>query len=204
MHKIGVIGTFGVGKTTFIHRLFSELKYRAFQVEMVPELSRLCPFDINESGAVTRGQYWILKEQIHLELEHAERMPDFLLCDRCVFDNTVFARRGAEKGYVDAAVYSLIRTVAANWQMTYSLLVYTRMEDYLRLSRNRGMADGVRSTNEEFQIDIERRIREAWAEFPGDKIEVGGNLQQRLDLTMDWLREHVNDDRLRSQEFPLV
>jgi len=68
MHKIGVIGTFGVGKTTFIHRLFSELKYRAFQVEMVPELSRLCPYDINESGTVTRGQYWILKEQIHLEL----------------------------------------------------------------------------------------------------------------------------------------
>lgn len=204
MYKIGVIGTFGVGKTTFIHRLFSELKYRAFQVEMVPELSRLCPYDINESGAVTRGQYWILREQIHLELEHAERLPDFLLCDRCVFDNTIFAVRGAEKGYVDPGVCALIRSVAAQWQRTYSLLIYTRMEDYLRLSRNRGMEDGVRSTNEEFQLDIEERIRAAWVNFPGHKIEVGGNLTQRLDLTMEWLREHVNDDRLRTQEFPLA
>ncbi len=203
MYKIGVIGTFGVGKTTFVHRLFSELKYRAFQVEMVPELSRLCPYDINESGAVTRGQYWILREQIRLELEHSERLPDFLLCDRCVFDNTIFAVRGAEKGYVDSAVCSLIRSVAAHWQPTYSLLIYTRLEDCLRLSRNRGMADGVRSTNEEFQIDIEERIRAAWADFPGDKVEVGGNLTQRLEQTMEWLRIHIDDDRLRAQEFPL-
>ena len=204
MYKIGVIGTFGVGKTTFIHRLFSELKYRAFQVEMVPELSRLCPYDINESGAVTRGQYWILKEQIHLELEHAERMPDFLLCDRCVFDNTIFALRGAEKGYVDAAVAALIRAVTENWQKTYSLLVYTRMDECLRLSRNRGMEDGVRSTSEEFQLDIETRIRAAWEGFPGDKIEVGGNLPQRLEKTMEWLRGHLDDDRLRSQELPAL
>jgi len=45
VYKIGIIGTFGVGKTTFAHRLFSELKYRAFQVEMVPELSRLCSME---------------------------------------------------------------------------------------------------------------------------------------------------------------
>lgn len=204
MFKIGVIGTFGVGKTTFVHRLFSELKYRAFQVEMVPELSRLCPYDINESGAVARGQYWILKEQIHLELEHAERMPDFLLCDRCVFDNTIFARRGAERGYVDASVCALVESVAAHWQSTYSLLIYTRMEDCLRLSRNRGMEDGVRSTNEEFQLDIEHRIRDAWAGFHGAKIEVGGNLPQRLERTMEWLREHVDDARLRALEFPLA
>ena len=41
MFKIGIIGPFGVGKTTFLYRLFSESKYRTFQVGMVPELSRL-------------------------------------------------------------------------------------------------------------------------------------------------------------------
>lgn len=203
MHKIGVIGTFGVGKTTFIHRLFSELKYRAFQVEMVPELSRLCPYDINESGAVTKGQYWILKEQIRLELEHAEKMPDFLLCDRCVFDNTIFAERGAELGYVDQNVFRIIKPVSDNWEKTYSFMIYIKMDDYLRLSRNRGMEDGVRSTNEQFQMDIEERIGREWQRFPGKKIEISGNLEKRMESAMAFLREHIDDDRLRALEFTL-
>ncbi len=203
MFKIAIIGTFGVGKTTFVHRLFSELKYRSFQVEMVPELSRLCPYDINESGQVSRGQYWILKEQIRLELEHQELLPDFLLCDRCVFDNTIFAQRGAELGYVEPDVYRAIREVSEYWVSTYSLLVYTKLDNHLRLSENRGMDDGVRSTNEEFQLDIDRRLGEIWAEFPGHKLEVSGNLQERLDQVICRLSEIMDDDRLRSMEFPL-
>jgi len=200
MFKIGVIGTFGVGKTTFLHRLFSELKYRAFQVEMVPELSRLCPYDINERGSVTRGQYWILREQIRLELERAESLPDFLLCDRCVFDNTIFAERGAEKGYVDRRIHELIREATRSWQATYSLLVFIRLEDHLRLSRNRGMTDGVRSDNEEFQVDIERRLERAWRDYPGSKIEIGGNLDRRTGRVMACLRETIGDSRLRDQD----
>ncbi|MDP8213678.1 MAG: hypothetical protein RAO92_09620 [Candidatus Euphemobacter frigidus] len=203
MYKIGVIGTFGVGKTTFIHRFFSELKYRAFQVEMVPELSRLCPYDINESGQVTRGQYWIYKEQIRLELEGAELLPDFLLCDRCVFDNSLFALRGAEEGYVDPAVYQIIKEGAGHWEKSYWLLIYIEMEDHLRLSSNRGMDDGVRSTNEKFQLAIEELISRVWGEFPGNKLKIGGNLTQRMDQTLDYLRRKIDDDRLRTQELAL-
>ncbi|HOO77119.1 MAG TPA: AAA family ATPase [bacterium] len=198
MQKIGVIGTFGVGKTTFVHRLFSELKYRAFQVELVPELSRLCPYDINESGQVTRGQYWILKEQIRLELDHAELLPDFLLCDRCVLDNSVFAERGAELGYVDPRVFGVIRAAAETWVSTYTLLVYIRLEENLRLSANRGMEDGVRSTNELFQIDIEERLQRRWNAFTGPKLEIHGNLDARMDQVMRYLAESVGDDRLKN------
>jgi AAA domain len=203
MRKIGVIGTFGVGKTTFLHRLFSELKYRAFQVEMVPELSRLCPYDINESGQVSRGQYWIFKEQIRLELEGAELMPDFLLCDRCVFDNSIFALRGAEEGYVDPEIFAIIKEAVEYWQCTYYLLIYIQLEDHLRLSHNRGMNDGVRSTNEEFQIAIEDLIIKSWNEFPGEKLQVSGNLNQRMDQTLDYLRLKIDDSRLRDRELPL-
>lgn len=203
MRKIGVIGTFGVGKTTFLHRLFSELKYRAFQVEMVPELSRLCPYDINESGQVTRGQYWIFKEQIRLELEGAELMPDFLLCDRCIFDNSLFALRGAEEGYVDPAIFAIIKEVVEYWQQTYFLLIYIQLEDHLQLSHNRGMDDGVRSTNEEFQLAIEELIIKSWNKFPGEKLKIHGNLNQRMDQTLDYLRLKIDDSRLRDQELPL-
>ncbi len=203
MHKIGVIGTFGVGKTTFLHRLFSELKYRAFQVEMVPELSRLCPYDINESGQVTRGQYWIFKEQIRLELEGAERLPDFLLCDRCVFDNSIFAWRGAKEGYVDPAVYELIRESAEHWQKSYFLLIYIQLEDHLRLSCNRGMEDGVRSTNEEFQLAIEELIQQKWSSFPGGKLEIKGDLDERIGATMEYLRREIGDARLSERVLSL-
>ncbi len=203
MHKIGVIGTFGVGKTTFLHRLFSELKYRAFQVEMVPELSRLCPWDINESGQVTRGQYWIFKEQVRLELEGAEKLPDFLLCDRCVFDNTLFARRGAEKGYVDPAVYRIIAESAGYWEKSYFLLVYIRLEDHLRLSRNRGMEDGVRSTNEEFQLAIEELIEEKWRGYAGRKLMIEGGLDRRLEMTVEYLSGEIGDSRLSERGLPL-
>ncbi|MEA1928398.1 MAG: AAA family ATPase [Candidatus Auribacterota bacterium] len=203
MRKIGVIGTFGVGKTTFLHRLFSELKYRAFQVEMVPELSRLCPYDINESGQVSKGQYWIFKEQIRLELEGAELLPDFLLCDRCVFDNSIFARRGAEEGYVDPAIYSIIKEAVEYWQQTYFLLIYIQLEDHLRLSYNRGMDDGVRSTNEEFQLAIEELIIKHWTEFSGAKLKISGNLNQRMDQTLEYLSGKIDDSRLRDRELPL-
>lgn len=202
MRKIGVIGTFGVGKTTFAHRLVSELKYRAFQAEMVPELSRLCPFDINESGQVTKGQYWILKEQIRLEIEHGALLPDFLVCDRCVFDNSIFARRGAEKGYVDAATAALIDRTAELWQRSYFLLVYVAMEDHLRLSRNRGMDDGVRSSNEEFQVDIDRRIVEGLKNFPGSWMEVRGDLNRRLESTIDRLGRELSDARFANLSLP--
>jgi hypothetical protein len=33
---------------------------------------------------------------------------------------------------------------------------------------------------------------------------VQGNLQQRLDQTIDCLRQSIGDDRLRSVEFPLM
>jgi len=203
MHKIGVIGTFGVGKTTFLHRLFSELKYRAFQVEMVPELSRLCPYDINETGQVTRGQYWIFKEQIRLELEGAEKLPDFLLCDRCVFDNSLFALRGAEKGYVDPAVYRIISEAGAHWQKSYFLLVYIRLEEHLKLSRNRGMEDGVRSTNEEFQLAIEELIAARYSDYPGRKLMIEGGLDRRLEMTMDYLSGEIGDSRLSERGLPL-
>lgn len=203
MYKIGVIGTFGVGKTTFLHRLFSELKYRAFQVEMVPELSRLCPYDINESGEVSRGQYWIFKEQIKLELDKAELLPDFLLCDRSVFDNSLFAFRGAEEGYVDPATYRMIEEGAGYWRKSYFLLIYISLEDHLRLSRNRGMEDGVRSTNEKFQLEIEELISRAWDKIDGNKLKIEGSLDRRMEMTMDYLHRKIDDDRLRLRNLEL-
>ena len=203
MHKIGIIGTFGVGKTTFVHRLFSELKYRAFQAEIVPELSRLCPYDINEAGQVSKGQYWILKEQIRQELERAELNPDFILCDRCVFDNTLFAKRGAEHGYVDPATYEIIGEAAASWQSTYFLLIYIELEDHLRLSRNRGMDDGVRSDNEAFQVDIERIIMEEIQGYTGRVLRIRGSLDERMKVAMDYLSSTMEDDRLKTLNLQL-
>jgi hypothetical protein len=61
------------------------------------------------------------------------------------------------------------------------------------------MADGVRSDNEEFQLDIEKRLERAWGEFAGRKLEISGNLDRRTERAMAFLREMIDDSRLRNQ-----
>ena len=143
MFKVALVGTHGVNKTTIAYELAGVLKRRGRTVELLTEIARECPFPLNENA--TREAYqWIIARQIQLELEKAPRA-DVLVCDRSVLDNfAYYVRRYGNKDAEAEALGAYCRS----WMRTYDLL--------LRLPITQALApDGFRSTDEEFQREID-------------------------------------------------
>jgi thymidylate kinase len=147
--KIAFIGTHGVGKTTLAYELCNELKKQDLDVGFIDEIARRCPFPINESTSL-EAQTWILATSITRELELGKIYPN-IICDRSVLDNYVYLYH--RFGHIPE-LYAL----AAYWIRTYDLLFKVPLNrSYLR-------ADGVRSTDFEFQEAIERKLVDLLAE----------------------------------------
>ena len=143
MFKVALVGTHGVNKTTLAYELAGALKRRGRTVELLTEIARECPFPLNEQA--TREAYlWIISRQVQLELEKAPRA-DVLVCDRSVLDNfAYYVRRYGSKGEQAEALGSY----CWSWMKTYDLLVRLPIAQALA-------ADGFRSTNQEFQREID-------------------------------------------------
>lgn len=143
MFKVALVGTHGVNKTTVAYELAGVLKRRGRTVELLTEIARECPFPLNEQA--TREAYqWIIARQVQLEIEKGPRA-DVLVCDRSVLDNfAYYVRRYGSEGEEAEALATFCRS----WMRTYDLLV--------RLPIAQALApDGFRSTDQEFQRDID-------------------------------------------------
>ena len=143
MFKVALVGTHGVNKTTLAYELAGALKRKGRTVELLTEIARECPFPLNEQA--TREAYlWIISRQIQLEIEKTPRA-DILVCDRSVLDNfAYYVRRYGNADEQAEALGMYCRT----WMKTYDLLVRLPIAQALA-------ADGFRSTNEQFQREID-------------------------------------------------
>ena len=144
MFKVALVGTHGVNKTTIAYELAGVLKRKGKTVELLTEIARECPFPLNEQA--TREAYqWIIARQVQLEIEKSPRA-DVLVCDRSVLDNfAYFVRRYSKSSRECEALGAYCRS----WIETYDLLVRLPIAQPLA-------ADGFRSTDEEFQREIDR------------------------------------------------
>jgi len=143
LFKVALVGTHGVNKTTVAYELAGVLKRKGRTVELLTEIARECPFPLNERA--TREAYqWIIARQVQLEIEKAPRA-DVLVCDRSVLDNfAYYVRRYGNKGEEAEALCAYCRS----WMRTYDLLVRLPITETLS-------PDGFRSTDEEFQREID-------------------------------------------------
>ncbi len=147
--KVALIGTHGVGKTTLAYEICSLLKKADYNVELVTEVARRSPFQLNEATTL-EGQLWILHAQIAKELEASSRTPH-VICDRSVLDNycylvNKFGRQPQLEQWLGW------------WMESYSLLVSVPpMADGIP-------PDGFRSENLEFQERIHDLIGEMVSE----------------------------------------
>lgn len=144
MFKVALVGTHGVGKTTVAYELGGAIKRRGCTVELLTEIARECPFALNEQASREAHQ-WIIARQVQLEIEKRPRA-EVLICDRSVLDNfAYYARLYGGTGPQAEALLGYCRA----WMSTYDLLV--RLPVVAPLTD-----DGFRSTDAQFQYEIER------------------------------------------------
>ena len=139
--KVAFIGSHGIRKTTAAHGFANAMQRAGRSVEYGREVVRDNPLGINE-GATGDAQLWVIVSQIRQELTLAPKA-DVLVLDRGVMDNFAYYLRacGGEDRF---DVAPMVRA----WSKTYDLVV--RLLPDVDLS-----SDGVRSTSDEFRLEIE-------------------------------------------------
>lgn len=131
---IAVTGTHGSGKTTLTYLLAAHYKSKGKNVKLIQEVARNCPFPINEN--MTRETaIWIYHEHSKKELE-ALRDHEIVICDRTYFDSIIYAK------YFDIMIPLDMR--ADHYDQIIFVRPHGKIQD-----------DGVRSTDEKFQLDID-------------------------------------------------
>jgi len=151
--KVAFIGSHGIRKTTAAHGFANAMQRAGRSVEYGREVVRDNPLGINE-GATGEAQLWVLVSQIRQELTLAPKA-EVLVLDRGVMDNYAYYLRacGGEDRF---AIGPLVR----EWSGTYDLVV--RLHPDVDLA-----SDGVRSTSDEFRLEIEGILDEHLDEFTG-------------------------------------
>ena len=144
--KVAFIGSHGIRKTTAAHGFANAMQRAGRSVEYGREVVRDNPLGINE-GATGEAQLWVLVSQIRQELTLAPKA-EVLVLDRGVMDNYAYYLR-ASGGDDRFSVEPLIR----EWSKTYDLVI--RLHPDVDLS-----SDGVRSTSDDFRVEIEHILDE--------------------------------------------
>jgi nicotinamide riboside kinase len=153
--KLALIGTHGVGKTTLAYEICSLLKKAGHNVELVTEVARQSPFPVN-AATTLEGQLWILHAQIAAELSASRHAPH-VICDRAVLDNYCYlVNKFGRQPHLESWL--------AWWMDSYSLLIGVPPVD------SGIIADGFRSEDRTFQLQIHERLKQLLAAPPFDAI----------------------------------
>ena len=140
--KITIIGTHSTGKTTIINTMQEYLLKTKKTVTILKELSRECPFPINENTTLT-AQAWILDNQIKKEqaIDHSNGL---LISDRSSIDNFAYMYRA-----IGESLPHKYEKQAVEHMASYDFIYKTQK---LEIDAKK---DKVRSTDYEFRDNID-------------------------------------------------
>jgi nicotinamide riboside kinase len=153
MKKIAITGTHGVGKTTLAHQLVVALKENNFNVAIVEEKARSCPFPINEK-ATTDTEIWMVHTQIRAEIHAKARQFEVAVVDRCSLDAIVYWQdRNTPHPY-----FEKLKDAALQWVETqYDIIIWLEPSS----DTNSFAVDAVRDSS----ITYRNRIRDVFREY---------------------------------------
>lgn len=174
--KIGFCGTMSVGKTTLVKALkeLPEFKDYTFRTERSKYLMEMgIPLNTDST----------LKGQLVFAAERAsELMQENIITDRTVVDVIAFADLSKsmethEKHYLTSTLYFLIKE--------YDILFYVSPEG-VKIEDN-----GVRETDAEYRMAIDRKIKSITQTFRGDTITIKGTTEERIEQVKSAVAQYV-------------
>ena len=151
MARIGICGAHGTGKSTLCHGLVADLKRQGWDIGLVPEVARLCPFplDVDQSkGEMNMALLWLMNAQQNAELETMSRH-EHIVCDRTVVDRVAYANIFGEP-----FIHSTMIALATMWLKfyPYSCILKTPLIDSYMI------ADRLRNTDANLQAKTDDAI----------------------------------------------
>jgi nicotinamide riboside kinase len=148
--KIALIGAHATGKTTLAYDIATSLKKMNFNVDVLGEVSRDCPFPINENTTI-KAQSWILFTQYLREIEKEDKC-DYLICDRSVLDNyAYYVRKFGRSEEMEPFILNHMKSYGYLFKIPIK-------EEYLT-------KDGIRSIDKKFQKEIDENVDELLLRF---------------------------------------
>jgi nicotinamide riboside kinase len=174
--KIGFCGTMSVGKTTLVNALkeLPEFKDYTFRTERSKYLMEMgIPLNTDST----------LKGQLVFAAERAsELMQENIITDRTVVDVMAFAKLSesmseAEKHHISSVLYHLIKE--------YDILFYVSPEG-VEIEDN-----GVRETNAEYRMAIDKEIKTTTQMFRGNTITIKGTTEERIEQVKNAVAQYV-------------
>jgi len=180
--KIGILGTHSTGKTTLGHTIMSYLKEHHFIVGWVDEIVRDIPASVSDLSAFL-SQYWVINSQINKEIERQSNNK-VIVTDRTVIDNFAYAKRSAKKNSISKKQLNVLEIICKNWAETYDFLFYTQrtqspIED-----------DNYRSTDIQFQIEIDQIIKNIIKQWNVHVVELSGEFDKRFEKVLESFNKH--------------
>jgi len=170
--KIALIGTHGIGKTTAVLNLASELKKLGFNVGIVEEVARICPFPINEKTTL-KSQEWMLYKH-HLNELEKEAQYNIVISDRSILDVYCYYYRFFGKNEL---MENFVKEKIKGYNFLFKMPIN---KDYLK-------KDNFRSTDIIFQKEIDEIMYSFLKQFDISFCEF-----ESLEKTISLIKDKIN------------
>ena len=178
MIKIALVGTHNTGKTTLFEMMKQDKLFSGYY--FVPEQIRIIHshgYGINENADDCTQLALALENQYYSLLTKSPLTYEGIVLDRCILDNYIYAKYLNKKGIVTDKV---LNTLKETLDRTLPFIHYIF---FLRPGFDME-SDEERSTNEDFQLEIDNMFREFFEENKHKYYyrELTGTSKERLEL----------------------
>lgn len=189
MKKIAFMGAHSSAKTTTVNRLGAFLMYLDIPHIIIPEMPRICPYEINQESGF-KAQAWMVFEQIrretqaereivHMEAEKKDRdkhitvsaanfgTQGVIICDRCIWDYMVYGLSLKQKGQITDEDFKVLKSMilSYNASMTpYDVIFFCEPKPLYE--------DGIRDVDPEWREEIYRLFKLIIKEYNLNVVQV--------------------------------
>lgn len=182
--KIALTGAQGTGKTTLANQIKTEFP----EMKMLPEAARLAleaGYKLDQTATI-ETELWLILKQIELEQTQGSWVADRCAIDLLAYIHYLFPK---EEGLIEVSVKTLEPLISK-----YDLIILLPSGQFPI------EADGVRFVNQEFQEQIDKRVRYILEKTGAKFVEITGSPEERLNKVKELIKlSYANQDKEQLQ-----